>query len=108
LTTGLAATLAGVFTAALGGALTTGFAFTGLALVATLTAGFVVLAGAVLATGLALGLAAGLAATLAMGLTDFLAPDVTCALTGFFGFGAGMMDLYTANELGNKRCVTNF
>jgi hypothetical protein len=43
-----------------------------------------------------------------MGLTDFLAPDLACALTGFFGFGAGMMDLSTANELGNKRCVTNF
>jgi hypothetical protein len=43
-----------------------------------------------------------------MGLTDLAAPDLTCALTGFFGFGAGMMDLRTANELGNKRCVTNF
>jgi hypothetical protein len=43
-----------------------------------------------------------------MGLTDFLAPDVTCALTGFSGFGAGIVDLNTANELGNKRCVTNF
>jgi hypothetical protein len=75
---------------------------------AALAAGFVALAGTDLVTGLAGDLAAGLAATLARGLTDLAAPDLACALTGFFGFGAGMMDLRTANELGNKRCVTNF
>jgi hypothetical protein len=108
----LATALTGVFTTGLavtlGAGLALALALTGLALGAALTAGFVALAGADLATGLALDLAAGLAATFAMGLTDLAAPDLTCALTGFFGFGAGMMDLRTANELGNKRCVTNF
>jgi hypothetical protein len=39
----------------------------------------------------------GLAAALATGFTDFLTPEVACALTGFFGFGAGMLDLNTSN-----------
>jgi hypothetical protein len=106
LATGFAAALTGVFATVLAGTLTFGFAgalaLTGVALGATLAAGFVALAGAGLATGFALGLAAGLAATLATGLMDFLAPEGACALTGFFGFGAGMMNLNTANEHGKK------
>jgi hypothetical protein len=42
-----------------------------------------------LETGFATDLLAGLAAGFATGLTGltvFFAPDVTCALTGFFGF----------------------
>jgi hypothetical protein len=83
-------------------------ALAGIALLATFVAGFVALAGGDLATGFALDLATGLAAALATGLTDFLAPEGACALTGFFGFGAGMMNLNTASEHGKKRCATNF
>ena len=69
--------LTGVLTGNLAGVLAGALAFTGLVLVVALETGF--------ATDLLAGLAAGFATGLT-GLTVFFAPDVTCALTGFFGF----------------------
>jgi hypothetical protein len=62
--------LAGFFA----GALTGGLALTGLGLAVALWAGF------------ATGFPADLTTGLATGLATLIAPDLACALTGFFGF----------------------